>query len=102
MQTGNLPEAVRTLRARAKEKPGDATLQYLLGEALIRSGASPASPEFVEARAAFAASTKLKPKFLPSFGEPAKMNLKEKFVDEAVALFERARSPHPRGNAPRS
>ena len=52
MQTGHLPEAIRSLRARAKEKPNDPILLYLLGDALIRSRASPGDPTFAEAQAA--------------------------------------------------
>jgi tetratricopeptide (TPR) repeat protein len=38
MHTGNLPEAIASLRQRVKVKPEDSLLQYLLGETLIRSG----------------------------------------------------------------
>lgn len=99
MQTGNLREAVRTLRQRVGEKPADATLQYLLGEALIRSGASPGDADFAEARSAFAASTKLNPKFVPPLVRLAKLELQENRIVEAISLLERARSLDPDDNA---
>src|SRR2546423_694535 len=98
MQTGNLPEAVRTLRRRVAEKPADATLQYLLGEALIRSGASAGDADFTEARSAFTTSTKLNPKFVPALVELAKLDLQENRVDSAVLLLEKARSLDPSDN----
>jgi Flp pilus assembly protein TadD len=99
MQTGNVAEAIRTLRERIKEKPADATLQYLLGKALIRSGASRGDAEFVDARTAIETSVKLSPAFVPSLVELAKMHLLEDHVDQAVPLLERARSLDPKDNA---
>ncbi len=99
MQTGNVAEAIRTLRDRVKEKPSDATLRYLLGKALIRSGASHGDAEFAEARAALEASVKLSPAFVPSLVELAKMDLLENRVEEAVPLLEKARSLDPQDNA---
>ena len=99
MQTGNVAEAIRTLRERIKEKPADATLQYLLGKALIRSGASSGDAEFAEVRRAFEASIELSPSFVPSKVELAKIDLLENRVDEAVSLLETARSLDPEDNA---
>jgi tetratricopeptide (TPR) repeat protein len=99
MQTGNLPEAVRILRQRAKEKADDYTLQYLLGEALIRSGVSPGDPQFAEAKAALEQSVKLSQTFAPSRVELAKLRLREDRVDEAVELLETARKLDPADKA---
>jgi tetratricopeptide (TPR) repeat protein len=99
MQTGNLPEAVRILRERTKEKPNDSTLQYLLGEALMRSGVSPGDPQFAEAKSAFEQSARLSQTFAPSRVELAKLYLRENRVDEAVALLEKARSLDPKDKA---
>src|SRR5262249_41306835 len=52
MQAGNLPKALESLRQRVKEKPEDATLQYLLGTVLMQSGPAPRTPEFSEAQSA--------------------------------------------------
>ncbi len=99
MHTGNLPEAVATLRQRVKAKPDDSLLQFLLGETLIRSGASPGAPDFTEAKVAFEHSIKLNPKFAPSFVQLGKLNLREGHVDEAVAMLEKARSLDPTDKA---
>jgi len=50
MQVGDLPKAITSLRQRIKQKPEDPTLRYLLGEALVRSGATPGDSRFVEAK----------------------------------------------------
>jgi len=99
MQTGNVAEAIRALRERVKKKPADATLQYLLGKALIRSGASPGALEFAEARDALETSVKLSPAFVPSLVELAKIYLRENHADQAVSLLEKARSLDPNDNA---
>ena len=99
MQTGNLPEAIRILRERTKEKPNDSTLQYLLGEALMRSGVTPGEPQFAEAKAALEQSVKLSQTFEPSRVELAKLYLRENRVDEGVALLEKARSLDPKDKA---
>ncbi len=99
MQTGNLPEAVRTLRQRTKEKPSDSLLQYLLGKALIRSGVNPGDPQFAEAQGAFEQSVKVSPAFAPSHVELGKLKLREGRVDEAVELLEKARSLDPQDKA---
>jgi Flp pilus assembly protein TadD len=99
MQTGNLPEAVRILRQRAKEKTGDYTLQYLFAEALIRSGVSPGDPQFAEAKSALEQSVKLSQIFAPSRVELAKLRLREGRVDEAVELLETARKLDPADKA---
>ena len=99
MQTGNVVEAIRTLRERIQQKPADATLQYLLGKALLRSGAGPGDAAFTEARAALETSVKLSPQFVPSLVELAKIELLENRVDQAVPLLEKARSLDPNDNA---
>ena len=50
MQSGELPEAIRSPRQRIQSHPNDAILQFLLAEALVRSGAAPGEATFAEAR----------------------------------------------------
>ncbi|HMI50836.1 MAG TPA: tetratricopeptide repeat protein [Candidatus Saccharimonadales bacterium] len=49
---GNLPEAIRVARTAVREGRANYLLQALLGDALLRAGASPGQPEFSEAEAA--------------------------------------------------
>jgi Flp pilus assembly protein TadD len=96
MQTGHLPEAIRSLRQRIKEKPNDPILLYLLGDALIRSGASPDDPTFAEARAVLETSVKLNQQLAASQVDLAKLYLKENRLDEAREHLERAKTIDPK------
>lgn len=96
MQTGHLPEAIRSLRARTKEKPNDPILLYLLGDALIRSGASPGDPSFAEAQADLEQSVKLNPQLAASRVDLAKLYLKQNRLDGARENLERARALDPK------
>ncbi len=95
MQLGDLPKAIASLRQRIKQKPNDATLHYLIGEALIRSGAAPGNAAFVAARAAWERSIKLNAKFAPSHIDLAKIYLRENRLDEGLQHLEIARSLDP-------
>ena len=99
LQTGNLPQAVAMLRQRIQVTPDDPLLQYLLGEALIRSGANPGDTAFKEAQAALETSVRLNPNFAESLVVLAKIYLKENRVEEAIAQLERARAQDPKNQA---
>ena len=96
MQTGNLPKAIAELRRRAQRAPGDATLQYLLGDALIRSGATLGDRAFTDAKAALETSVKKNNQFAPAQIDLAKLYLKENRLDDAVRHLERAQSLDPK------
>jgi tetratricopeptide (TPR) repeat protein len=95
MQTGNLPKAIQELHERIRRKPNDATLLYLLGEALIRSGAAAGDAEFREARLALEKSVRFNPKFAPAHADLAKLYLKENDLDAAIDHLETARTLDP-------
>jgi tetratricopeptide (TPR) repeat protein len=99
MQTGNLPQAITVLRRRTRLKPDDSVLQYLLGEALVRSGANSGDPAFKEAQAALETSVKLNPNFPESRVALAKIYLKEDRIEDAVAHLEKARALDPKNQA---
>jgi predicted Zn-dependent protease len=96
METGHLPEALKSLRQRNKEKPNDPILLYLLGDALIRSGATPGEPEFAEARSALEKSVKLNPHLAASQVDLAKLYLKENRLEEARDHLEQAKAIDPK------
>src|SRR5205085_3988320 len=72
-----------------------ATLQYLLGEALIRAGAAPGEAQFREAKLALQKSVRLNPKFGPAHADLAKLLLKESALDTAIEHLELARNLDP-------
>jgi len=96
MQTGHLQEAIQSLRQRTKEKPNDPILLYLLGDALIRSGANPGDPAFAEAQAVLEKSVKLNSQLAASQGDLARLYLKENRLDDARDHLERARAIDPK------
>jgi len=63
---GNLAEAIRVSRAASAEGKQDYQLLAILGEALIRAGASPGQPEFAEARNALEKSVAMRPNYASS------------------------------------
>jgi Flp pilus assembly protein TadD len=92
LQRGNVQQAIQTLGQRTANKPNDAVLQYLLGEALMRSGAGPGDKSFMEARTALEKSVKLNPKFPAAQVDLGKIYLKENRLDEALQHLEQARA----------
>ena len=99
MQTGNLAKAIDFLRQRIQEKPDDSALQYFLGEALIRSGATPGASDFADAKAALEKSVELNSKFATAQIELGKIYLKEDLVDQALQHLELAHTLDPREKA---
>lgn len=99
MQMGDLPKAIASLRRRIREKPNDATLHYLLGEALIRAGAAPGNATFSEAKLALTKSVRLNPKFPNSRVDLAKLYIKENRFDEAIEHLEQVRVLDPKDKA---
>ena len=66
MQAGDPKKAIASLRKRLADKPEDATLQFLLGETLMRAGTLPSAPEFAEARKALEKAVELDAKSVDS------------------------------------
>jgi tetratricopeptide (TPR) repeat protein len=96
MQTGHLPEAIRSLRQRIKKKSNDPILLYLLGDALIRSGATPGDSTFAEAQSVLEQSVKLNSHLAASQVDLAKLYLKENRLEEARDHLERAKAIDPK------
>jgi Flp pilus assembly protein TadD len=96
MQTGHLPEAIASLRQRIKEKPNDPILLYLLGDALIRSGATPGDSGFTEARTVLEKSVKLNPRLAASQADLGRLYLKENRLEEAREHLEHAKDIDPK------
>jgi tetratricopeptide (TPR) repeat protein len=96
LESGNAAQAVQTLKQRLQEKPGDSNLWYLLGEALLRSGAHAGEPSFAEAQAALERSIKITPQLCLPHVSLGKIYLEEDRVEDAVIQLEQARSIDPK------
>ena len=95
LELGNSEEAIKILRDRLRTKPNDASLQYLLGEALIRSGATEGQPAFAEAQAALEKSVKINPKLCLPHVSLGSIYLDEGRFSDAATEFEQARAIDP-------
>lgn len=90
MQTGRTPQAVDTLRTRARTGKPDPVIAYALGIALLRAGATPDDVSGAEAAEAFATAVRLKPEFPQAQAELGKLLLKRGDVAGAIDHLERA------------
>jgi predicted Zn-dependent protease len=95
LERGNSNEAIRLIRSRLRQKSNDASLQYLLGEGLIRSGAAPGQPAYAEAQSALEKSVKLNPKLCLPHVSLGSIYLDEGRFSEAATQFELARAIDP-------
>src|SRR5918994_442967 len=75
-QNAQLPEAIALLRSKLAQKPQDATLNYLLGDALMRSEPAADTPVFREAERAFRRAVKAKPQFAKAHAALGKLYLR--------------------------
>ncbi len=99
LQTGDLSRAIQFLRRRTQEKPNDAFLLLLLGDALVQSGVHPGDPGFRQAQAALERSIKLDPSFARARLDLARIYLKEGRVDDAIVELDHARGLEPKNVA---
>jgi tetratricopeptide (TPR) repeat protein len=88
---GNLAEAIRVSRAATAEGLQDYQLLAILGEALIRAGASPGQAEFVEARAALEKSVAVRANYASAQIALGHVNLLDGRIDAAIEHLETGR-----------
>lgn len=96
LETGNAGKAVELLRERLKSQPNDASLLYLLGEALMRSGAQLGDPQYREAQSAFERSVYLNPSLCLPHVALGEIYIDEDRFKDAVDQLEQARAIDPK------
>jgi tetratricopeptide (TPR) repeat protein len=96
---GNLAEAIRVSRAAIAEGQQDYQLLAILGEALIRAGASPGRPELSEARMALEKSVAARPNYASSQIALGHVELLDGRLDAAIEHLETARRLSPENPA---
>ena len=99
LQQGNSGEAIEVTRRQLKQKADDPALLYLLGEALIASGAQPAQSSWEEAQRSLEESVKLSPDLCLPHISLGSMYLREDRFADAAVQFELARSIDPTENS---
>jgi len=95
LETGHDAQAIKVLRQRLREKPNDASLLYLYGEALLRSGVEASSPEYKEAQLSLEKSVHLNPALCLPHVSLGTIYLDEDRPADAVEQFEQARAIDP-------
>jgi tetratricopeptide (TPR) repeat protein len=75
-QNAQLPEAITLLRSKLALKPQDATLNYLLGDALLRTEPPAGTPVFLEAERAFRRAVRARPQFAKAHAALGKLYLR--------------------------
>lgn len=85
---GDLSQAEKIARAGILEGFTDYQLLCLLGDALIRNGASPGKPEFAEAKHALEKSVAARPNYASSQITLGRILLQEERVDAAIEHLE--------------
>jgi tetratricopeptide (TPR) repeat protein len=95
MLAGDVPAVISTARTGVLKGHQDFMLLALLGEALLRSGATPGQPEFEEARQALEKSIQLRPNYPSSQLALGKLHLIENRLPDAIVHLEIARQLNP-------
>ena len=90
MQNGQNARAIALMREHTRAARTGYLAFYVLGLALMRSGAEPGQPEESEAAAAFEAAVRLKPDHFPSRTELGKLFAKRGDLAQAIAHLEQA------------
>jgi predicted Zn-dependent protease len=100
VQSGQTDKAVRVLREKSKLPGIDFLVPYILGIALIHSGAEPGTPAADEAVAAFESSIRLNSNFSHSHAELGKLLYKQGEVDRAIIELKAATTLDPADSGP--
>ena len=90
IEQGDVAQAVKVLRERARTNSDNAAVQYLFGEALIRTGIAPNDAEYAEALTALEKSVRLNPNFVFSRVDLAKLYLMRNRNTEAIGQLRTA------------
>jgi tetratricopeptide (TPR) repeat protein len=98
--SGDMPEAIRACRQGIAAGHSHFLLLTMLGEALLRSGATPASgQDFAEGQAALERAVQLRPNYSSARISLARFYLLSGKVDDAILHLEEARQRDPRNRA---
>ena len=96
---GEVEDAVRSAREAISAGHQDYRLLTILGEGLLRSGITPAQPQFAEAESALSKAVKLRPNYSDAQLALGKLELLSHHLNEAISHLEQARSLDPHNPA---
>lgn len=95
LESGHGEQAIQLLRQRLSDKPNDPSLLYLLGEALLRTGARPGTPAYTEVQTSLEKSIRLNPNLCLPHISLGTVYLDQARNQDAVFQFEKARDIDP-------
>jgi predicted Zn-dependent protease len=93
---GNLPEAIQAARAAVREHHANYLTLAILGDALLRTGATPGEPEFAEAESALKESVAARPDYARAQIAMGYLFLVNDKPAEALPYLEKGRQLDPR------
>ena len=96
---GNMPEAIQTARAAVQEHHANYLTLAILGDALLRAGASPGQPEFVEAESALKDSIAAQPNFARTQIAMGYLLLLDDKPEQSLQYLEKGRELDPRNTS---
>jgi predicted Zn-dependent protease len=96
---GRMPDVIRSARAGIHAGHPHYLLQTMLGEALLRTGATPSTPEFIEAQGALEQAIAQRPAYSSSHVALGRVYLALGRNSDAVSQLETARRLDPRNKA---
>src|SRR5690242_735069 len=91
----DMAQAIRAARAGLRKGPDDYVLLTILGQALIRAGASPGQPEFAEARTALEKAVAERPDYSVALLALGQLELMSGQIDAAMSHLNKARELAP-------
>jgi tetratricopeptide (TPR) repeat protein len=95
LEKGNAAHAITVLRERLQQNPNDASLLYLLAEAMLRNGAVAGTQEYKEAQDSLEKSVHWNPNLCLPHVSLGSIYLDENRFPEAVSQLEQARAIDP-------
>jgi len=98
-RTDQPAKAAVLLRNKLRTAPKDPVLNYLLADALVRAGAGPSTPEFMEAQAALQRSLQVKPDAVEALALAGKLYIKENDLERASSVLKKAVNKDPENRA---
>jgi tetratricopeptide (TPR) repeat protein len=93
---GNLPAAIQAARAAVQEDHANYLTLAILGDALLRTGASPGQPEFAEAESALKECVSVRPNYARALIALGYLFLLDEKPAEALTYLEKGRQLDPR------
>ncbi len=96
---GNLPAAIHAARAAVEEHHANYLTLAILGDALLRTGASPGQPEFAEAESALKECVSIRPNYARALIALGYLFLLDDKPAEALPYLEKGRQLDPRNPA---